>query len=56
MFSECSSGPFSDGVSWDSVESRCSDCSGVVFLPKFMQFNAGQQRELKPENEKEPED
>jgi hypothetical protein len=31
-------------------------CSGVEFIPEFMQLTAGQQRQLKPENKKKPED
>ena len=33
-----------------------SQCSGSEFVCEFMQFSAGQQRQLKPENKKEPED
>jgi hypothetical protein len=31
-------------------------CSGAEFLSEFMQFSAGQQRQVKPENKEEPED
>jgi hypothetical protein len=31
-------------------------CSGVEFICEFMTFSAGQQRQLKPENKKEPKD
>ena len=31
-------------------------CSGVEFIHEFMQFSAGQQRQLKPKNKKETED
>jgi hypothetical protein len=30
-------------------------CRGVEFLQEFMNCSAGQQRQLKPENKKEPE-
>jgi hypothetical protein len=30
--------------------------SGGEFVPKFLQFRAGQQRQLKPKNKKEPEE
>jgi hypothetical protein len=31
-------------------------CSRAEFVPEFMQFSTGLQRQLKPENKKEPED
>ena len=38
------------------VQSVESQCSGVELVHEFMMFSAGQQRQLKPENKKEPED
>ena len=43
-----------ESVSWESVQ-RVQH-NRVEFVPEFMQFSAGQQRQLKPENKKEPED
>jgi hypothetical protein len=44
----------SSAVSWESVQ--CVQCRGVEFLSEFMQVRAGQQRQLKPEHKKEPDD
>ena len=54
MQSESGGGQFSEH---SSVEFRkCRECSGVELVPEFTQFSAGQQRQLKPENKKEPGD
>ena len=41
-------------VSKESV--HLVQCRGVEFVQALMQFSAGQQRQLKPENKKEPEE
>ena len=48
----------SKGRENESVGSECNECSAVKLssFTEFMQFSAGQQRQLKPENKKEPED
>jgi hypothetical protein len=39
---------------WESVQ--WVQCTGVELIHEFVQFRAGQQGHLKPENEKDPDD
>ena len=56
LFSQFHSVQFSgvESVGWESLQRL--QCSGVKFICEVMHFNAGQQRQLKPENIEEPED
>ena len=63
MQSESGGGQFSEHSSVEFRKCReefgavqLSECSGVELVPEFTQFSAGQQRQLKPENKKEPGD
>jgi hypothetical protein len=41
-------------VSWKSVQGM--QCNRVESIHEFMKFSAGQQRQVSPENKKEPDD
>jgi hypothetical protein len=51
LFSQLSSGNVVSSVY--SVGSQFSECTGVEFTHEVMQFSEDQQRQWKPENEKE---